>query len=101
MENSIWFVCLFGIGTVFVGLTILVFLTMLLGFLANRPSKEQEQQSGNVGKGKTAENVPAVEGTLAAERKQKLVAAIITAVLEEELDGNSSELKIVSITTIG
>lgn len=101
MENSIWFVCLFGIGTVFIGLTILVFLTMLLGFLANRSAKEQEQQSGNVGKGKAAGNVPAVEGIPAAERKQKLAAAIITAVLEEELDCGPSELKIVSITTIG
>lgn len=73
-DQNVWFICLMGIGTVFVGLICLILVCKLLGTLCGKTKKEE------------AELPPVAQQTLREqpiENKQELLAAISAAVAEE------------------
>lgn len=80
------FVCVLGIGTVFVGLICLIILCKIIGLFC--------------AKAKDTENKPATVATPAAapaviENKQEIIAAV-SAVIAEELGKDVSAIKITS-----
>lgn len=85
MDYSIIFVCLMGIGTVFVGLVCLIALTMLLGRILSGTQKTAAVPAP----------VPAVSAAPEANREE-LVAAI-SAALAEELGTDITGIRILSL----
>ena len=74
-EEGVGFICLMGVGSVFVGLILLIFVCKIMGWLV----KGKEQPA-------TATAVPAVQTSVQEqpiENKQELIAAISAAVAEE------------------
>ena len=87
MDYSILFVCLMGIGTVFVGLICLIVLTMLMGRLLKGSQKSP--------------SVPVPVGAPAAPEgnREELVAAI-SAALAEELGTDITGIRILSLKKV-
>jgi sodium pump decarboxylase gamma subunit len=88
MDYSIIFVCLMGIGTVFVGLVCLIVLTMLMGRI--------------LGRAQTPAAVPAPVPTVSAApetNREELVAAI-SAAIAEELGTDISGIRILSMKKV-
>ncbi len=74
-EHNVLFVCAMGIGTVFVGLILLIFVCKIMGMLVGKKSDELPApvQAPMVS--------PAAQQPI--ENKQELIAAISVAVAEE------------------
>ena len=85
MDYSIIFVCLMGIGTVFVGLISLILLTMLMGRILSRSNQPAAVPAP----------VPAVPAAPEGNREE-LVAAI-SAALAEELGTDITGIRILSL----
>ena len=88
MDYSIIFVCLMGIGTVFVGLVCLIVLTMLMGRI--------------LGRAQPPAAVPAPVPTVSAApetNREELVAAI-SAAIAEELGTDISGIRILSMKKV-
>ncbi len=92
-EPSNLFVCLLGIGTVFIGLICLILLCKIIGLLTakgNKPAAKTE----------TAVNTaPAVAVTQTIENRQEIIAAV-SAAIAEELGTDISALRIISFKKI-
>ena len=88
MDYSIIFVCLMGIGTVFVGLICLIVLTMLMGRILERAPQPAAVPAP----------VPAVSAAPDANREE-LVAAI-SAAIAEELGTDISGIRILSMKKV-
>ncbi len=72
-EPSTWFVCLMGVGTVFVGLVCIVVICYLLSFIAKKTLKDNTaSESANA-----TETAP-----LSGENRQEMIAAISAAIAE-------------------
>ena len=72
-EPSTWFVCLMGVGTVFVGLVCIVIICYLLSFIAKKALKDNvTHESLN-----TTKTEP-----LSGENRQEMIAAISAAIAE-------------------
>lgn len=84
MQVSPLFVCLMGMGVTFIGLTCLIFLTLLLGKLA---------------KGGAAPAAAPAPATSAIPNRQELIAAVSVA-LAEELGTDVSGIRILSFKKI-
>ena len=88
MDYSNLFVCLMGIGTVFLGLVCLVFLVMAMSAICR--------------KAKAADTVPAAAAPVSAQpqadhsKKPELMAAIAAAIAED-MGTDISAVRIVSI----
>ena len=75
-EHNVLFVCAMGIGTVFIGLILLIFVCKLVGYVtAGSSSSQQEPEKQPVVAS------PVVDQTI--ENKQELLAAISVAIAEE------------------
>ena len=83
MDYSILFVCLMGIGTVFVGLGCLIVLTMLMGRILKGSQKP------------VAAPVPVAAPAAPEANREELVAAI-SAALAEELGTDITGIRILS-----
>lgn len=90
-EHNVLFVCAMGIGTVFVGLILLIFVCKIMGLLVGNKSKEAPAPA------QAPVVVPAAEQPI--ENKQELIAAISAAVAEE-LGTDVSGIRIHSIKKI-
>ena len=84
MEVSPLFVCLMGMGVTFIGLTCLIFLTLLLGKLAGGTSPVA-----------SAPAQPSAPAANAVPNRQELIAAVSVA-LAEELGTDISGIRILS-----
>ena len=97
MDLASWFVCLLGIGVVFLGLICLILLCFVVRFFSNTKAKEEDavvipsapvNQTSNV-------SAPAV-----IENRQEILAAV-SAALAEELGEDVSSIRILSFKKIG
>lgn len=75
-EQNVLFVCAMGVGTVFVGLILLIFVCKIMSLFAGNSSKQEE-----VSAAAPIVQQPVVEQPI--ENKQELIAAISVAVAEE------------------
>ena len=75
-EPSLGFVCLMGVGVVFIGLIILVGLVYLMNYLCDKfiKTKPQPKQAA----------APAPVATTEIPNREEIVAAVIAAIAEEE-----------------
>ena len=89
MEYSNLFVCLMGMGTVFVGLACLVFLVMIMGAVVRKIKKPEAAP---------AASVPA-QPQLDNAKKGELMAAIAAAIAED-MGTDISAVRIVSIKKV-
>ena len=88
-EHNVLFVCAMGIGTVFVGLILLIFVCRLIGVFTAGKSETKEEPVKQ----------PVTVASVAAqpiENKQELIAAISAAVAEE-LGTDVTGIRILSI----
>ncbi len=88
MEYSNLFVCLMGMGTVFLGLACLVVLLRIMGRLCCRKGTTTNPPQTSVS-----------ETSLPPEKKAELLAAI-TAAVAENLHTDTSAIRIVSIKRV-
>ncbi len=88
-----WFVCVMGIGTVFISLIILILVCVLLGQIAKRIAKadKKSQAAATVASVAPATSAPAV-----IENRGEFVAAV-SAALAEELGTDVTGIRILSI----
>ena len=97
MEYSIWFVCVLGIGVVFIGLVCIVLLCKLISTcckIAENTSKDEAQ--------KETVATPVSASPVAAQpiqNRQKIVAAV-SAVIAEELGTDVSAIRVGSFKRI-
>lgn len=96
MEISNWFVVAMGVGTVFVGLICIIFISMLMSFIYRGLVKNKPAD-------KAVPNAPAASAPVAAPvqiaNKQEFVAAVSAAIAE--FSGCSAEgIRIHSIKRI-
>ncbi len=91
-EPSNLFVCLLGIGTVFIGLICLILLCKIVGLLTNKAEKTTEKATPV-----TAVSVSKASQTI--ENRQEIVAAV-SAAIAEELGTDISALRILSFKKI-
>ena len=87
MDYSILFVCLMGIGTVFVGLICLIVLTMLMGRALKGAQKPVPAP------------VPVAAPAAPETNREELVAAI-SAALAEELGTDITGIRILSMKKV-
>ena len=87
MDYSILFVCLMGIGTVFVGLVCLIVLTMLMGRALKGSQKPVPAP------------VPVAAPAAPETNREELVAAI-SAALAEELGTDITGIRILSMKKV-
>lgn len=92
-EPSNLFVCLLGMGTVFIGLICLILLCKIVGLLTTKEPKPAENTA-------TAVNIaPATAVTQTIENRQEIIAAV-SAAIAEELGTDISALRIISFKKI-
>ena len=88
MDYSIIFVCLMGLGTVFIGLVCLIALTMLMGRILGRTPSTAAVPAP----------VPAVSA--APEANHEELVAAISAAIAEELGTDISGIRILSMKKV-
>lgn len=86
-----WFVCILGMGTVFVGLLILVAVCQLLGVVFKNSNKRPSKPDSDY--------APVFAPSGEIPNKQELIAAVSAAVAEE-LGEDVSAIRITSIRRI-
>ncbi len=92
-EPSNLFVCLLGIGTVFIGLICLILLCKIIGLLTAKVNKPAEKTATAV------TSAPATPVTQTIENRQEIIAAV-SAAIAEELGTDISALRIISFKKI-
>ena len=84
-----WFVCVMGMGTVFIGLIFLILLCTVMGSIfrlfGNKPSDSTD--------------APAASANAPIQNKQEIIAASC-AVIAEELGTEVSNIKVVSFKRV-
>ncbi len=91
-EPSNLFVCLLGIGTVFIGLICLILLCKIIGLFVAKPNKDNKKETAVNTAAVTASNQP-------IENRQEIIAAV-SAAIAEELGTDISALRILSFKKI-
>ena len=85
-----WFVCVMGIGTVFISLIVLILVCILLGALCRGSEKSKRSASVN------QPAAPAPAADVSIENRGEFVAAVSAAVAEE-LGTDVTGIRILSI----
>lgn len=93
MEPSNLFVCLMGLGTVFVGLICIIILCQIMSFLCVK-----FQAKDNVSENQSPIKEQVALPTLIPNRQQFVAA--VSAALAEELGEDISAIRIISITKL-
>ena len=97
MEYPIWFVCVLGVGVVFVGLVCIVLLCKLVSIcckIAENTTKDEAQKETVA----TSTSVSPV-AVKPIENRAKIIAAV-SAVIAEELGTEVSAIRVVSFKRI-
>ena len=84
-----WFVCVIGIGIVFLGLVCLVFICMLTGYICRFLGGDEKKKAAPV-PAPVSDEIP---------NKQDFIAAV-SAALAEELGADVSAIRILSVKRI-
>ena len=98
MEYSNLFVCLMGIGTVFVGLICIIILISIMGAIIKRANKSAVEVDGTSSVQNAVQRTPAVQTTAGTVTPQMVAA--VSAVLAEEMGTEPSGIRIVSFKKI-
>ena len=97
MDLASWFVCLLGMGVVFLGLICLTLLVFVVGFFS-RFKKVESTSAAAPAAAPSAVSAPAA--TTVIENRSEIVAAV-SAALAEELGEDVSSIRILSFKKIG
>ena len=92
MNLASWFVCLLGIGIVFLGLICLIFLCKLISLVSTGKSAKKDESP-------TKQTTP-TPATAVIENRAEIIAAV-SAALAEELGEDISSIRILSFRKIG
>ena len=90
MSNA--FVCIMGMGTVFIGLICIVFICKLTSLVIGAISKPEEKKPAPV-------SAPSPANTLSAKEKQAIIAGTC-AVIAEELGTDVRNIRVLSFKRI-
>ena len=102
MDLASWFVCLLGIGVVFLGLICLILLCFVIGFFSRDKKKSVKEEAVQT-KSATALSAAPTAATSAAtvtENRGEIIAAV-SAAIAEELGEDVSSIRILSFKKIG
>lgn len=101
MDLASWFVCLMGMGVVFLGLICLIFLCFVIGFFSNGNSKKQNNQNDATASvtSQPVQTSP-TPATAVIENRAEILAAV-SAAIAEELGEDVSSIRILSFRKIG
>lgn len=92
MDLASWFVCLLGIGIVFLGLVCLIFLCKLISLVSSGKSNKKD-------KAPAVQTTPAPASAVIDNRAE--IIAAVSAALAEELGEDVSSIRILSFKKIG
>ena len=95
MNNA--FVCLMGMGTVFIGLICIIVICLIMSLIFKNAAKSEKKAAPEAAA--TASAPVAVESTLSAQEKQKIIAGTC-AVIAEELGTDVSNIRVLSFKRI-
>ena len=90
MSNG--FVCLMGMGTVFVGLICIVFICMIMSAIVNALSKKTKAETAST---------PAVSTTSAPIANKQEIVAAVCAVIAHETGAEAKNIRVLSFKKIG
>ena len=85
------FVCLMGMGTVFVGLVCIVFICMLMSFIVNMFDKKDTVKT----------NAPATGNSSAPIANKQEIVAAVCAVIAHETGAEAKNIRVLSFKKIG
>ena len=86
------FVCLMGMGTVFVGLICIVFICMIMSAIVNSFSKKNKAETANT---------PAISSTSAPIANKQEIVAAVCAVIAHETGAEAKNIRVLSFKKIG
>lgn len=86
------FVCLMGMGTVFIGLICIIFICYLMSFVVKSTTGKKKNSDISRLVNTSSDNVP-------IENKQEIIAAVC-AVLAEELGTDARNIRVLSLKKI-
>ena len=86
------FVCLMGMGTVFVGLICIVFICMLMSFVVKLFSKKSANETVKA---------PAVNTSAAPIANKQEIVAAVCAVIAHETGAEAKNIRVLSFKKIG
>ena len=93
MDLASWFVCLLGVGIVFIGLICIIFLCFIVRVFSRENTKPVSSKAPTV-------QTSNVSAPAAIENRQEILAAV-SAALAEELGEDVSSIRILSFKKIG
>ena len=88
MEYSNIFVCLMGIGTVFVGLICIIIICTLMGAVSKALFKEEPKKN---------DNTPVLSNDVSEIPNRQEMIAAVSAAIAEELGKDVSAIRILSV----
>ena len=86
------FVCLMGMGTVFVGLICIVFICMIMSAIINAFSKKTKAETASA---------PAVSNASAPIANKQEIVAAVCAVIAHETGAEAKNIRVLSFKKIG
>ena len=92
MNLASWFVCLLGIGIVFLGLICLIFLCKIISLVSTEKSTKKDEAP--------IKQTTPTPATAVIENRAEIIAAV-SAALAEELGEDVSSIRILSFKKIG
>ena len=100
-EYSVWFVCLLGIGIVFIGLVCIIILCSTVSLLCRKLlSRKYSDFSEAVSAPSNAPAPAAASASLAPIANRKKIIAAVSAVIAEELGTDVSAIRVKSFKKI-
>lgn len=94
---DILFVCLMGIGIVFLGLICIIILCLMMSAIIGQKSSVTAEKSTSAAPVQTAASSPSDE--LSPEKRREVIAAV-SCVLAEELGRDVSAIRVISFKKI-
>ena len=98
MPLSNWFVCVMGMGTVFISLVLLVAITVLLSKICRILSGEKKADAPASAVAPAAPAAPVLKDAQIADRGEFVAA--VSAAIAEELGTDVSGIRIISIKSL-
>ena len=100
MDLASWFVCLMGMGVVFLGLVCLIFLCFVISLFSKGNGKKQKNQNGATTVTSQPVQTSPTPATAVIENRAEILAAV-SAAIAEELGEDVSSIRILSFRKIG
>ena len=100
MEYSNLFVCLMGIGTVFIGLICIILLVTVMSGIIRKTDKSLNKQDASARFDPSAANAPVIHRSPASGEITPQLVAAVSAVLAEEMGTDVGAIRICSFRKI-